>query len=151
MSTKLRIVCCATAVFLGLLFAYLFRFSITTGESTYKLDRWTGKIIYIVADQQLFVKDPVVPYYFLNEPKLPPSEGGLSPYSFLNKPTPKVASNPWAFLDEPPVVQNVSATEARKIGSSMMGGMAGLGLNPSAPETPTTPEELTDRKLDLSR
>ena len=59
MSTRPHIVCCATAVFLGLLFAYLFRFSITTGsDGTYKLDRWTGDMIYIDANQQLYMRKP---------------------------------------------------------------------------------------------
>ena len=81
------------------------------------------------------------PWSFLKETKPP---DGSDPWSFLEepKPSPKGDSDPWSFLKKPPVVQKVSATEAREIGSSMMGGMAGLALNPSAPETPKTPEEL---------
>ena len=83
------------------------------------------------------------PWAFLDEPN-PTPKVASNPWAFLDEPnpTPKVASNPWAFLDEPPVVQQVSDIEARDIGGSMMGGMAGLGLNSFAPKTPATPEEL---------
>jgi hypothetical protein len=45
---KPYLICCATAVLLGLLFAYLFRYSITgVGEAAYKIDRWTGHVFYL--------------------------------------------------------------------------------------------------------
>ena len=60
------------------------------------------------------------PWSFLGETKPP---DGSDPWSFLEepKPSPKGDSDPWSFLNKPPVVQKVSATEAREIGSSMMG------------------------------
>lgn len=59
MTTRPHIVCCVTAVLLGLLFAYLFRFSITTGSNgSYKLDRWTGEMVFVVGDRQLHLQEP---------------------------------------------------------------------------------------------
>jgi|LakMenEpi03Aug12_release.lakeMendotaPanAssembly.Ray.scaffolds.fasta_scaffold5419816_1 hypothetical protein len=60
MNPKHYFICCATAVFLGLLFAYLFRFSITGGGERFgfKLDRWTGEVLVMVGNEQYFMKAP---------------------------------------------------------------------------------------------
>ena len=60
MNMKPYLICCATAVFLGLLFAYLFRFSISgAGERCgFKLDRWTGEVLVMVGNEQYFMKAP---------------------------------------------------------------------------------------------
>ena len=60
MYSKPYIVCCATAVFLGLIFAYLLRFSITgvDSQSAYKLDRWTGEVLFMSAEDQYFLNKP---------------------------------------------------------------------------------------------
>ena len=61
MNIKPYLICCATAVFLSLLFAYLFRYSITgVGEAgAYKLDRWTGEVVVMWGTKQVLVK-PVI-------------------------------------------------------------------------------------------
>lgn len=58
MNPKPYLICCATAVFLGLLFAYLFRFSITgVGEMrAYKLDRWSGEVVAFFGSRQVLMK-----------------------------------------------------------------------------------------------
>ena len=63
MNIKPYLICCATTVFLGLLFAYLFRYSITgVGEmEAYKLDRWSGKVVAMFGTRQLLMKPPNVP------------------------------------------------------------------------------------------
>jgi hypothetical protein len=54
---KPYLICCATAVLLSLLFAYLFRFSITAvGEDAYKIDRWTGHVLYLSAESAFEVE-----------------------------------------------------------------------------------------------
>jgi hypothetical protein len=57
---KPHLIYCATAVFLGLLFACLFRFSITgVGERLgFKLDRWTGEVMLMAGDNQYFMNAP---------------------------------------------------------------------------------------------
>jgi len=101
-----------------------------------------------------FEEDNEDPYPFLGKPTevqkvTPPEEDNEDPYPFLSKPpvVQQVSDIEAPVVQqvsdiEAPVVQQVSDIEARDIGGSMMGGMAGLGLNPSAPETPATPEEL---------
>ena len=59
MNPKPHLICCATAVFLGLLFAHLFRFSITgMGDAAYKIDRWTGEVMVMALNKQYFMKAP---------------------------------------------------------------------------------------------
>ena len=60
MNMKPHLIYCATAVFLGLLFAYLFRYSITgTGETrAYKLDRWSGEVVGFYGTRQALMKPP---------------------------------------------------------------------------------------------
>jgi hypothetical protein len=60
MNVKPHLIYCATAVFLGLLFACVLRFSITgVGEGrAYKLDRWTGEVVLMAVDNQVFMKAP---------------------------------------------------------------------------------------------
>lgn|GEM_PF-4358228 len=63
MNVKPYLICCATAVFLGLLFACLFRFSITgvVENRAYKLDRWSGEVVLMVGIKQFFMKPPILP------------------------------------------------------------------------------------------
>ena len=60
MNMKPYLICCDTAVFLGLLFAYLFRFSFTClGDAAgFKLDRWTGEVVSMFQNEQFFLKAP---------------------------------------------------------------------------------------------
>ena len=60
MNVKPYLICCASAVFLALLFAYLFRFSITGsgGAGAFKLDRWTGEVLFLAGNEQYFLKAP---------------------------------------------------------------------------------------------
>ncbi len=62
MNMKPYLICCATAVFLGLLFAHLFRYSIIGVGDTgaYKIDRWTGKMVIMWGTKQVLVNPAIL-------------------------------------------------------------------------------------------